>query len=1010
MFPPLATLSVSHRTHLPTPALVGRHAELRTLLLHFEAAAAGGGHVVLVCGDAGVGKTRLVEELVRPLRGSGQADVVVGRCHHEEPPVPYGPFLDVARALAREEGAAALRERAGPGGGALAALLPELEEAGPAGHPVADAATQRRRMFEALARALRPGDGRVRVVVLEDVQWCDPSSRELLGFLARALEGERVLVAATCREEQRPGPLAHLFAQLRREGRHHVVRLAPLTRAETGRLLHLALGEPAPARFADAVYAHTEGNPFFVEEGLRALEEAGRLDERVAAAREGGRLDALGVPASLRASLLARAAELDETAAEVLRYAAVIGRRFEFELLPRLTGLPETAVLRALEALVEHGWVDETEEGGDRYAFRHALSREAVYGALLGRDRRRRHREVLAALEEAHAGRPEAVVDELARHAAQAGEGTRAAVYARAAGERAARMHAFREAVAHFEAALDGTPEDAPRERARLHARIAEVAYPSGDAALCARHYREAQRLYEAAGEPVQVGDIHRRLGEAAWQRGDARAAFASVRAAVEILEAQPHGRELAMACGEMAAFHLLSRRAPEAMDWARRALELAERLGDGEVMSYAANWAGCARVELGDVEGGLALLGESLALAKTAGSAAHAIRAYTNLGANLRVLGRVRCAAEVLREGDRFADAAGWESGRGRLTGNLGAAEMELGHWDRAEALLDRALGAAEAGHSAAAHSAGPWRAELLVRQGRAADAAALLESLPAVSDGQCDAHVYQALYPALARARLALGDAPGAAEAMDRCRTSACGDAAADPGALAEAVRVYLRAGRCACARDALAALETAVREAPSPLGAALLEDGRGLAARCHDPREAAERFGAAADAWARMGLPFQEARARRRLAAVLLAPGAEPDARDRAARELRAAREAFARLGAAGELATADVLAARHGLAEADADDAPPPAAHHVDVQAPPAARPQADLLSGRELEVLRLIAAGRSNRQIARETFVAECTVKTHVIHIFRKLGVRRRTEAVARARELSLLPR
>ncbi|HEX7243206.1 MAG TPA: AAA family ATPase [Longimicrobiaceae bacterium] len=405
----------SSASPVPAPGMVGRSSELRLLAGHHREACAGRGGVVLVTGPAGAGKTRLARELAASLAGSG-TEVLTGRCYDVQPAVPFGPFLDAVQALVRAHGAAQVREAAGSWATELGKLLPELEGAAPAPR-AADPAGEKRRLFEAVVRALLPRPGTTRVLVLEDLHWADESSGELLDYLAHAAEHERLLVLATHRTAGPAGPAAPtpLLDRLRRAWRGREVALPPLSRDEVCRMLHLAVGTPLPGRLVDALHDRTGGNPLFVEEVLRTLSEGGRLDQLVRSARRGERLGGVEVPASARESILRRTAELDAPAAEALRYAAVIGRRFDFELLHRLTGLDEGVLLRALEALVaQHFVAEETDGPPDRFTFRHALVREAVYGSLLGRDRRRRHREVLEALEEA--GASDEALDALAYH------------------------------------------------------------------------------------------------------------------------------------------------------------------------------------------------------------------------------------------------------------------------------------------------------------------------------------------------------------------------------------------------------------------------------------------------------------------------------------------------------------------------------------------------------------------------------------------------------------------
>jgi predicted ATPase len=502
---------MSHTRSL-APSMIGRSAQLRDLEQHLDLARAGAGRVVFVAGDAGIGKTRLLREFAGRVRSSEGAAVLEGHCYDENPAPPYGPFADALRPLIRERGPEAVARAVGAWAADLSLILPEMELLAPETRLVGDPQSQKRRLFEVIHRALQPHDAeRCDVVILEDMHWADQTSQELLAYVARAVERDPILILATYRGDElhRRHPLTQLIAQLTHERRYHEVRLPPLSRDELAGMLEATLERPLPGAFVDALYERTEGNPFFVEEILKALIERDRLDALIAAARRGHHSAQLDIPIALKDSILGRTADLDPTTAEVLRYAAVIGRRFDFELLLKLTGLAEAELLRSVASLIERQLVIEERSGAeDRYSFRHALTREAIYDDMLGRDRRIKHRAVLQALEELYPQNRDAVVDQLAYHSLQAKDLTQAGSYARMAGDRAAHMHAYREALAHYEAALELLETDDPRDKAALLEKLAQVGWNLADVNLPARYMQEARRLYAQLGDRRKVGDI----------------------------------------------------------------------------------------------------------------------------------------------------------------------------------------------------------------------------------------------------------------------------------------------------------------------------------------------------------------------------------------------------------------------------------------------------------------------------------------------------------------------
>jgi ATP/maltotriose-dependent transcriptional regulator MalT len=975
------------------PSMIGRREQLRELESYLQAVRGGAGQVVFLAGEAGVGKTRLIREFAAAARGRGGVAILEGRCYDEDPAMPYGPFVDAIRVAVRESGPEVVAQACDPWTDDLVRLLPELEAVAPATLASDDPQIQKRRLFEAIYSLIRPHDPEIcRVVVLEDFHWSDQTSQELVHYLARAIARDRLLLIVTYRTDElhRRHPLTHLIAQLTRDRLFQTIRLAPLTPDELASMLEATLEQPLPGPFVETLYERTGGNPFFAEELLKSLIESDQLDALIGAAQQGRSHNHLAIPLSIKDTILDRAADLDSTTAEVLTYAAVIGRRFDFDLLLRLTGLAEAALLRAVERLVERQLVVEDTDGpDDRYSFRHALTREAVYGDLLGRERRMKHREVLAALEELYAGRNDEVIDQLAYHSLQGRELERAARYARLAGERAAQMYAYREAVAQYEAALDLLDADDPRERAELFARLGHTAYLLGDFNRCARAWREAQRLYEELDDRRQSAELARWLGRIAWERGDAQAAFAHTRAAIEILEAEPPGRELAMAYSALSQLYMVSSQVDESIAWGEKALRLADEFGDVGVKTHALNNIGVSLIERGEAARGLACLERSLELAKQHGMLLDELRAYLNFSANLFGMGQFKRAAELLREATDRAQQVHVELYTAEMLAMLGQVEMRLGHWDRTRELfewLSRHGAARQLNDEECFPLIGELlMGELLLRQGQLDEARRLLEGHLSSPERREDTHARQPLYASLVRVYLALGNIDQAVALLEqRLDHGGAKLHAKGQELLIAGVEAYLQAGRADRARDLLTSLAALGGTGENSLIAAWLEDGRGLLA-AHEGRhvDAAKHFQQARERWRAMEAPFEEARSCGRRAESLLRLG-HSAARDEALRDLALARAIFERLGAARELAAVEAQGRR---------------------QAPALRRGE---LTARERQVIALIAQGLSNRAIAEALVISEKTAEVHVGNILGKLGFSSRTQAAAYAVEHGLV--
>jgi DNA-binding CsgD family transcriptional regulator/tetratricopeptide (TPR) repeat protein len=997
-----------------SPSMFGREAQLGELERALEQVRAGTGRLVFVAGEAGIGKTRLVQEFVA--RAPAGTLVAQGQCFDEDPAEPFAPFRELLRGMLPSRRPEDLLRAAGPWAAELGWLLPVFEEqekgrkreeesrgsSSVSSSPLLpfspSVVGEKRRLFEAIFRVLRPVDEQCRIVVLEDLHWSDQTSQELIAFLARAIAHERVLLIGTYRADElnRRHPFAHLIAGLMRERLYHEVRLVPLTLAEMSQLLEATLGRPLPPAFAAALYERTEGNPFFAEEVLGALLDNGRLDTVLQAARERRRLDLAEIPLSVRDSIQHRTAGLDQATLQTLRHAAVIGRRFDFDLLATLTRLPEPDLLRSLAALVERQLVLEDADcpEEDRYRFRHELLREAVLESMLRRERRTMHREVLRALEERHGEQLGAAVDQLAYHSLQAREMPQAARYARLAGDRAVALAAYREALAHYDAALEASDENEVRVRAELLERLGHAAYPLGDVRRSLEAWREAHTLYDALGARRKAADVLRWLGRASWELGDEATAFAHTEAALAALEGEPPCHELAMVYSALSHLYMLHEQSDASIGWGEKALALAEQLGDTAVRAHALNNIGVSLCELGRYEEGTAALEQSLALAREAGLHLDAVRAFINLGGQLTHLGEFRRALALHREAVAYAERVGFDLRIAVMLPKLAWIEFMVGEWHQAEARIAQTLRAADLGAPIERSYVQMIQADLMLRQGRTSAAAELIAELRPRLPGPNDcwdalntAHLQSLVYADG-------GDLRRAAGAVDEALRvwNIGGRPRRAIWQLVDALDILLRAGRAGDARVLLATAEGLLAAAaPTQVELAKLAEARGLVFT--SAPEALGQLRTAADTWQRIGLPFEEGCARRRLAEALLQRGT-PAAREQARQELQLARTLLEALGAAPELSRLEAVE-RHVA---------PPRRTTVRESS---LHPAQAALTPREREVLGLLARGDSNRVIAETLVISEKTVEVHVSNILGKLGATSRTHAAALAREHGL---
>ncbi len=486
--------------------LVGRQQELSELarlwLLAGEPGTQQRARIVLLMGDPGIGKTRLVAELARRAYEGG-AFVLAGRSP-EESLVPYQPFVEALRHYVLNIGFAELRATAREYGAELARLVPELRRRAPELPPPVEGEpeTERYRLFEAVVGLLNEISAAAPVLlVLDDLQWADRPTLLLLRHLARSARAGRVLVLGAYRAtEAGINGFADALSEMRHDRLVAQIQLDGLTEPETAELVQLRAGRrPTPA-FSHALHAETEGNPFFVEEIIRHLAEAGVQTDR-ASKRE---LERFGLPEGIKRVIARRLARLDAQSMELLRVAAVIGRDFDISLLERVVELDESEFLNALDAALAAGLIAESPVAMGRYSFTHALIRETLYEGLSPPRRARIHRRVGDALETT---RGEKQLTALALHfarAAGAEESEKAIQYAMLAGEQATALLAHEEAAEHYACAIEVLERFEPDQLERR----AELLNLLGEAQV-----RAGERV-EAGGSFVAAGEIATRLGD----------------------------------------------------------------------------------------------------------------------------------------------------------------------------------------------------------------------------------------------------------------------------------------------------------------------------------------------------------------------------------------------------------------------------------------------------------------------------------------------------------------
>ena len=432
--------------------LIGRVAELAQARRAFGDALNGRGCTLLVSGEAGIGKSRLLDTAVSLHRAATTSHTAArtfkGRCFEQDRALPYGPLIDLLRT-------ADLTVFKGlPEISPLARLLPEIGTPPPPSEPD----QERRRLFEALAAVFgktSPAGMYPAVVLIEDAHWSDDASLEFLLYTARRISTHPVLLAITYRSDEIGPSLERFLAALDRERLASEIVLHRLNAQDTAALIHSVFDLPnAPhPEFVKVIHTLTDGNPFFIEEMLKSFVSSGDV---FALAGQWGRkpISQIQAPRTVQAALHARTAGLEFGARRVLDLAAVIGQRWEFTLLSLLSGFDEATLTHHVKSLIEAQLI--IEESGDTFAFRHALTRQAIYTAMLARERAALHASIGEALEHlsdqrSGAARPA----DLAYHFHEAGAWRKTVEYARQAAEHAQRLGAPRAAAEQWTRAID---------------------------------------------------------------------------------------------------------------------------------------------------------------------------------------------------------------------------------------------------------------------------------------------------------------------------------------------------------------------------------------------------------------------------------------------------------------------------------------------------------------------------------------------------------------------------
>lgn len=888
---------------------------------------------------------------------------------------------------------------------ALEGLTPPLRSALTALWPVPGADDRgdggREQLFEAVYRVLaRLGQRQPVLLAVEDVHWIDRSSRDLLAFLLRNTRRDAIGIVVTYRPDElhRGHPLRPFLAELERSGQAKRVELEPLARSEVAEQLAAIAGHVPAAGVVERIFARCDGNPFFAEELLA-----------------GGGTGGGELPGSLREVLLLRFERLSNVTREVLRVAAVVGRSVDHRLLTSVVDVVESELLVAVREATDHH-VMVASADGTSYVFRHALLREAIYEDTLVGERLRLHRAIAKTLEAHREYAGAGAAAELAHHWLAAGDVDAGFGASLSAADEAERMHAYDEACRHVRRALElwdgvaASKDEFGFDRIDLLLRASGLADFAGDTETAVALAEQARAGLDESTEPLRAAAAERTIALTMVYGARAADAVEHMAAARRLVPKHPPSLQYLDALSREGRLLMLNSRMMEARERLEAAIPLAEQLGAQAVHSDTVSALAIVYANLGERGRAITTGREAVRLATQSGLPEQICRAHVNGSQAIDEAGRLEEALDLGLHGIVAADRLGMSRGAGdQLRWQAGWRLSRMGRLEDAERVIEPGLDRATspfnvaglenlAGHLAAE------RGEFEVAEPRLERAWELMQR----SGG------FQLIGPSIAW-RASLDIYRGALERASECLTDGLRRVAGSEDDLIFNAEVFWLAVRLAAdlaERAGLPGPAGTSERAAENAAAAIAEFDRviGLASGDGPPPEAlafralaeaelgrlrgerdAEPWRAAADQFRALSEALRAAYADFRAAEAVALSGRR---QAEIAPPLRAAFDVARVLGARPFCEEVEALARRAGivLESPDRDDVAAPAEFG---------------LSDRELEVLRLIAEGRTNRQIGEQLFITPKTASAHVSHILMKLGVTNRAEAAAVAHRLGL---
>jgi anti-anti-sigma factor len=676
-----------HRTRF-----IGRDAQLKRLLSLWNLAQKGQGHMVLIAGEVGVGKTRLAEEMLLQAPG---ATVLVGHCSESEESTPYQPFIEIGRAYLTNTPLMALKPQLADAAPVVATLIPELYDLIANLTPLmpVTAEYERLRLIQGFTQFMeRASQARPWLLLLDDLHWADPASLQMLHHLARNISTMPLLILGTYRDVELEAnhALQEWRRNLNRYPNFQHIRLNRLDEDGVRQLLHTIWEQGAPPEWTAAIYQRTGGNPFYVEEVAKDLVDQGALTLRDGVWQFAPLVE-IKLPSRVHDVILQRVERLSATAQEVLRLATVLGQQFGFHDLLAVTEQSEEQLLESLDELLERDMIRES-EGGTTLTFTHGEVQQIIYEDLNPLRRRILHRRVGAALEQAHGDRLDQIASQLAHHFIQSGNEEKGFLYSLKAGHQARQLHAYQTALGWYQDAFAHMPggETYLLERIELYNGLGCMLQARARYSEAIEAFTNMRRTAEAAADIAAQARAWNRLSDAFANRGDHRQALESAILAEEIASAAGPEAQLELA---EAMFHRgweLARlgNVEKALDLGEQVLRYSTELGDvaRHQQAMSLNLLGLAHRLLGQNEEAAFYQEQALTIYRELGEHERVGAMLQNLGFNAYTRGDHFTAVILYQEALTIQREIGSQHSEMMILSNLGGARVGLGEYKAGE------------------------------------------------------------------------------------------------------------------------------------------------------------------------------------------------------------------------------------------------------------------------------------------------------------------------------------